>query len=285
MEKEISNPEETEVKETEVTEVTEEEGTPEEIKEEQEEKPEGEDKPPEPKPVNKTEKYIKTLRQQKYEALREAEYWKNQAVKEKKEELKEIKQERPQRPDIAKFKDEYGEIDYSKYNNAVTHYEDELETWRETSRLEKQRQDSLKTNIETAQKNFKKHIETASEKYEDFDEVAFADDIPYNDITARLVMESEIGGDIAYYFGKNPDFAHELTTLSYEKAAKEIGKLEAKLTAVPLKKTVSQANEPIKPLKGSEGTFLPKDPSKMTDSEWFEWDKKQKIKKLSQKGV
>lgn len=90
----------------------------------------------------------------------------------------------------------------------------------------------------------------AEEKYDDFATVV-GDLQPTNALTAAII-EADNAGDIAYYLGKNPKEAMRIAGLPVLAAVREIGKLEAKLLAEPIKPaTPSKAPAPITPVKGT----------------------------------
>jgi hypothetical protein len=71
-------------------------------------------------------------------------------------------------------------------------------------------------------------------------------------------MESEIGPEIVYYMGQNPMEAVRISALSPASAAREIGKLETKISAHKEEpKKISQAPEPAKAIapKGAVTSF------------------------------
>lgn len=70
-----------------------------------------------------------------------------------------------------------------------------------------------------------------------------------SDVMLAAIKESELGPEIAYHLGKNPDESYRIYGLSAVAQAKEIGKIEAKLTNnSPEVKKVSNAPEPINPV-------------------------------------
>jgi hypothetical protein len=92
------------------------------------------------------------------------------------------------------------------------------------------------------------------DKYDDFDEVAESTGdllrskgLSFSNAMMGALLEAENSHDIVYYLGKNPDEATRIANLTPYAQAKEIGKLEDKLNAVP-KKQISKAPEPITPV-------------------------------------
>jgi hypothetical protein len=86
-----------------------------------------------------------------------------------------------------------------------------------------------------------------------------------------LILESEKSALIAFHLAKNPEKLAELNGLSERAAAREIGRLEARLS-LPKPKTSTSAPPPITPPRGSAA--LAKDPSKMSLAEYRAWRQK-----------
>jgi hypothetical protein len=93
-------------------------------------------------------------------------------------------------------------------------------------------------------------------------------DIQVRQHVVGLIVESEKGPLIAHHLAKNPNKAAELNRMSPLAAAREIGRLEARLS-LPKPKTTTSAPTPLKPLKGSAAPA--KDPSKMSNAEYRAW--------------
>jgi len=111
-------------------------------------------------------------------------------------------------------------------------------------------------------------VAKADAKYDDWDDIVGEIKPTTHFITA--IMGAENGEDIAYYLGKNVKEAERIAQLDTVSQIREIGKLEAKLAAEPVKvKTVSKAPEPIKPVGGSSGNLG----KKMSDMSQLEFEK------------
>lgn len=97
--------------------------------------------------------------------------------------------------------------------------------------------------------------EAGSEKYEDFDEVVFSDDVKISPVMAQAIFgidEPGVQADVAYYLAKNPKDAARISRLPQVSQIKEIGKLEMKLSSEPEKpKKPSTAPKPIEPVGGA----------------------------------
>lgn len=82
---------------------------------------------------------------------------------------------------------------------------------------------------------------------------------------ADLVLDSEDPLGLTYHLGKNPDLARALSAMPERERARQIGRLEASLTA-PQPKIKSDAPPPITPVRG--GGVAQKNPENMTVAEW-----------------
>lgn len=126
-------------------------------------------------------------------------------------------------------------------------------------------------------------------KYDDFEQVAYNPNLPITNVMAETIQASDIGPDLAYYLGANPKEADRISRLSPFLQAKEIGRLEVKLTTEPMTKQVSKAPEPISPVKPRVGTtpvFDTTDPrsiKSMSTSEWIEAERQRQMKKAEAK--
>lgn len=86
-----------------------------------------------------------------------------------------------------------------------------------------------------------------------------------------LILESEKSALIAFHLAKNPEKLAELNGMSERAAAREIGRLEARLS-LPKPKTSTSAPPPVTPPRGSAAPA--KDPSKMSPAEYRAWRQK-----------
>lgn len=89
-------------------------------------------------------------------------------------------------------------------------------------------------------------------KVPDFDQVVMAPSTSVHQRAVPFIVESEKGGEIAYWLGKNPDAARELYAKFETAPAQafiELGRIEARLSA-PQAKQVSTAPKPAPALNG-----------------------------------
>ena len=127
--------------------------------------------------------------------------------------------------------------------------------------------------------------EEARNKYEDFEQVAYNPRLPITQMMAQTIQASDIGPEMAYYLGTNPKEADRISKLPPFLQAKEIGKIEAKLSDNPPVKKSTSAPPPIAPIAPRGGTARtldttdPRSIKEMSTSEWIEAERQRQIKK------
>lgn len=210
----------------EVEESTEESGAePEEQEEaaevEDEDSHESVEEKPRAKPV---EKRISELTRKRYEAERQAEYWRQQAEERAKAQIQTPAENEPQLEDYA---------DYDAYVRDLARFQAKQivieETQQQQVRQRQQAEEAAKAQrMETA----RKAIAKAAEQHEDFYEaMALAASVPIPEIVTDAIMDSAVVADIVYHLGKNPEELERIAALSPLAQIKEIGKLEDKITS------------------------------------------------------
>ena len=127
--------------------------------------------------------------------------------------------------------------------------------------------------------------EEARTKYDDFDQVAYNPQLRITDVMAETIKASDLGPDLAYWLGSNPKEADRISRLSPLLQAREIGKIEAKLSAEPPQKKTTSAPEPIRPVSaravnpGVTDTTDPRSTQTMSASEWIAAERQRQIAK------
>ena len=131
---------------------------------------------------------------------------------------------------------------------------------------------------------YKEREEAAFEKYDDFEQVVYNRALPITSVMAETIQASDIGPDVAYYLGSNPKEAERISRLSPYLQAKEIGKIEVKLTDNPPVKRTTNAPPPIRPVTAkstgapARDTTDPRSIKDMSTSEWIEAERMRQIK-------
>lgn len=160
---------------------------------------------------------------------------------------------KPTRPDLNDFDD------YNKFKAAEDKYVEDLAAWtfeqkeqaRQKAESERQAKEADAKRVEA----WSKRIDGARKQHDDFDEaMEDVEHIPVSPAMAQALQESEQGAELAYWLAKHPDEMERISKLSPIGAVREIGKLEAKLTApVPQQKpAVSKAPKPPATVQGGK---------------------------------
>lgn len=189
------------------------------------------------------------------ELTREKYGWKARAEKAERELEEARKGKTAEQPKAAAPSDKPRVDNYASYDEYIEALADWKEDQKTKERDEKEKKDREDKAATSRQENFEKQSREAAKKYSDWQQVAMAEHVPYSPTSAKLVMESELAGDLAYHLGMNPDVAERLAKLGDSDptaCAREIGKLEAKLAADPPAQSATKAPAPVKPVGGRE---------------------------------
>ena len=166
------------------------------------------------------------------------------------------------------------EADYPDYNEYLIamgafHASRNMDTRaaEEASEAEKAEQARVE-QLEAQQKaelaqGWAEQVVEAKGRYSDFEQVAYS--APISDELAQFVMASDQGADIAYHLGKEPAIAQQLSAMPLVEAAREIGRLEARLS-LPKPNMQPSAPDPVTPVRPAPTGQ--KDPAKMTMAEY-----------------
>lgn len=202
----------------------------------------GSDAPARPK--NKgVGKRINELTREKHDALRELEYWKQQALKPAEPKPAAQAEPTPEATVSGEPKLEDFDFDMTAFNRA--HYK-----W---MRDEERKQEA----IVKVQKTFVEKESAFEAEHPDYREVAYAPTLPMTQEMVRVILETDDPPAVAYYLGKNPGEAADIAQMQPLAAARAIGRIEAKLSAPasapvrePPKKTTN-APPPPKTVSGA----------------------------------
>jgi hypothetical protein len=159
--------------------------------------------PTKPKQVPWFQKRIDELTAKRYEAEREAAYWRGKA------DTAPVHQEQAQAvPD--RWDDPEG---YDRYL---------IEQAKKEVRTELQRDKTTST--------YHERVAKVREAKPDFDSVTTNPALPITPVMANVIYESELGPEVAYHLGANPGEAARIAALPEYRQAAELGKLEVKLS-------------------------------------------------------
>lgn len=153
---------------------------------------------------------------------------------------------KPAEADDKEPKIEDFDFDSDKYEEAKIAYRVRKELSNaEKAKLEASERQKQQKVIESAKVKF----DEAGDRFDDFDDVVYKNPYVTNDMV-QAVFFSDVGPDIAYYLGKNPEESQRIAALPAARQMIEIGKLEARFTTKPEPRTTN-APEPIKPVSSA----------------------------------
>ncbi len=169
--------------------------------------------------------------------------------------------------------------DFESYED----YVDALTEWKVEKKLSEEKAKAKEIEAKTLQeKKFQAHAERVKEfakTRDDFDEVMEdLGDTRVSLAVEEIILESSVGPAIIYELAKNKEELERINSLSPLSAARELGKLEAKLQSIdasddepkkPLIKT-TKAPAPLKTL-GKSSKSVVKDPDEMNFQEFKKW--------------
>ena len=128
-----------------------------------------------------------------------------------------------------------------------------------------------KQQLNATQTQISESYVKARVKYADFDDVALNPELPITQSMFDAALGDNVG-DILHHLGKHPDIATRISSLSPIQQAKEIGKIEDRLSKpVPSKKKTNAPDPPI--ILGSGGSPASKSEAEMNRDELHaKWD-------------
>lgn len=135
-------------------------------------------------------------------------------------------------------------------------YVEALTDWKvEQSNVQRSQREAAQKTAE----NWKTRSADARTAHPDYDQVlAEAESTPISRAMHETIAESDLGPELVYFLAKNPDDAARISTLPPLAAAREIGKLEATLSAKPATPAAAAPAKPLpKPPKAVGGGHAP----------------------------
>lgn len=172
---------------------------------------------------------------------------------------------------------------HAEYVEAVAEWQaDKKVEQKLAERDKKAEQARLADAQKAAAQTYSERVKAFTAKTPDFTEVmADADDVPMSQVMQQAMLESEHGPALAYELAKNPEEAARIAGLHPISAAREMGKLEAKIAARASEakstepKKTTQAPKPIEPVGGAKSTGVHKTLEDMNFSEYEQARRKQ----------
>lgn len=212
-------------------------------------------------------------------AEREADYWRDLAMRNAQQDKKPDEPALVNQPvkTLADF--EYDEAKFASYLREQSIGEAKRAALEEIKRerTEQDKRDKLSAWNDRVQK--------FSADVEDFQDVAFNPRLAVSDAMTEVIMSRDDGPALIYYLGKNPDKSVAIAQLPPVLAAYELGAISARLavdSAKP-KPIVSKAPPPVPKLEPMEAAVSVKttDASgdSLSDDDWYKLEKKRLAKK------
>lgn len=146
-----------------------------------------------------------------------------------------------------------------KYQGNYVRLERDRQVW-EFSKVQVERdvRKSMIERIKRAQENVQAqvadHKERAAKlktKVKDYDEVMAKATMPVAEHVERLLLASKKSERLGYVLAKNQNKLAQLNRMSTEEAAREIGRLEGRLSLPQSARTQTKARKPVTPLRGT----------------------------------
>lgn len=245
----------------------------------QETEEEEEEQPQKPEPKGKPKKGIQQRFNDLTRARREAEE-KNRRLEEELAALRAGKQpEKPIEPQKPAAKPKAEDFQsYEEYLDARDAYVEQQAIAKAQEKLEhKQAETKARERAQAALKGWNERSAAFRSEHDDFDDVLGSVAVEIPAAMQQIFVEADQGPALAYELAKNPAELERIAKLPPMAAARELGKIEAKLTApkAPEKpqQKVSQAPDPVNPV-GGKGAPVAKKPDEMTLAEYRAWREK-----------
>lgn len=205
------------------------------------------------------QKRLDELTRLRYDAERDRDHWREVALRNQPQPKAPEPTPQPTqgKPSLDQFES------YEAYTEALTDWK-VGEALRAQERQMQER--TVQTEAQRRQEEFQSRVSAFSAEVEDFHQVAMNPSLPVSDAMAEAIQSSDIGPQLLYHLGQNPQEAARIAGLPPYLAAMELGRLSARLTA-PQPRRNPSAPAPVKPLGGGEG-LANTDPLKLSPDDW-----------------
>lgn len=239
------------------------------------EEEESKDDTSKPKKKGGFKKRIERFQKQLSEKDQELAYWKDKALQgskgDKPEQKPEIEAKSEAKPKVDDF-------------DSIEEYTEALTDWKISQKQKEFERKEIETKAKAEFKNqfdsFQSKVAEFSKTQDDFNEVIEdVDDIPLSVGLQESILTSDVGPQVMYELAKNREELERINRLSPIAQAREIGKIEARLSGKPSDKKeakVSKAPAPVSPV-GTKGSLkTTKSPDEMTFQEYKKWREQNK---------
>lgn len=206
------------------------------------------------KPAKGVQKRLDELTRQKHETARDRDYWRELAMRQNapQPEPQRAQNDVPQETDFA---------DYDEYQAALIDY-------RVDQKLSERQQ--TQTAAQKAQ-SFQDSVKAKAADNPDFATAVFDPDVPITPVMREVILDSDLGADVAYFLGTNLSEAQRIAALPPHRQAAELGKIETKLSTPSAPKTPRTPPPPPPQTVSGLSAGLSKDPADMSMAEYVAW--------------
>lgn len=230
------------------------------------------------------ERRIDELTRKRYDAEREAAYWRDLALKAtppaQPEPTSAVPASGP--PTLEQFG-----WDEAKYSAAVIEY---AKAEAKAAAMEALREDRQKSQQVTGRAAFEARQAEFAAKVPEYHAKVTDPTLPISSAMAEVIVESDRGPELALYLANNRDQAEVIARLPPVQAARALGRIEARLESpadvpapAPKPVPVSKAPPPPPRIEATEAAVTPKttDPASdaLSDEEWFKAERKRLARK------
>lgn len=182
-------------------------------------------------------------------------------------------------PKEADFQDE------KQFIAALAAYKaDERAIARQKKAVETQAVETRKSAGQSGDELFRERVRALEGTHPGIEKAIFTDDsLPISPAMAEVIRESPRGAEVAFYLSSHREEAQRIRQMPPLAAARELGRLEATLTA-PKPRTQTQAPKPVPTVSGG-GTRVAKNPERMGHDEFRKWSRAQEAEYAKAKGA
>lgn len=128
---------------------------------------------------------------------------------------------------------------------------------------------------EARQQTFKTREAEFLKATPDYQAVVYDPSAPISSTMAEIIAESDVGPQLAYHLAKNREVARAIYSLPPTAAARELGKIEARLSQPRAEAPRLPSAPPPPPRVDATEPEVERDPDKMSMDEWLKWRGKQ----------
>ena len=215
----------------------------------------------EPQDKGGVQKRIDSLTRDKYDAERDAAYW------------KEVAESKPAPAPAPELK-QPEELDPHDFDSDADYLKAVAEQVRSDIRGEIAGERAATQASET-QRTAMNEYSKGRAKYADFDKVALSKSLPINQDMFDAAMGENMS-EILYHLGKNPAEAARISSLPKIQQIKEIGRIESAVTANPNPKTITTAPNPPSTIAGGGNPPTKPDGEKTQAELNVEWEQERR---------